>query len=80
MRTDREQGIRYEQVNKLTTDPSGNTRCSETTHVLQAGTAHGEIADEIPDEGRKLEDREDESEKEVLTLECTGKEEVSVSF
>lgn len=73
MRADKEQDIRYEQVNKLTTDPSGDTRCSETTHVLQAGTAHGEIADEVPDEGRELKDREDQSEEEVLTLECTEK-------
>ena len=55
-RSDKAQGIRHEQVNKSTTNPSCNTRCSEATHVLQAGTAHGEIADEVPDEGSELED------------------------
>ena len=60
-------------MNKSTTNPSCNTRCSETTHILQAGTAHGEIADEVPDEGSELEYRGDESEEEVLTLEFTKK-------
>lgn len=77
VRSDKAQGIRHEQVNKSTTNPSCNTRCSETTHVLQASTAHGEIADEVPDQGSELEDRGDESKEEVLTLEFTEKREVS---
>lgn len=80
-RTDKGQGIRHEQVNKSTTNPSGNTRCSETTHVLQASAAHREVTDEVPGEGSELEDRGDESEEEILKLECTKKETaVSKSF
>lgn len=78
-RSDKAQGIRHEQVNQSTTNPRCNTRCSETTHVLQASTAHGEITDEVPDEGSELEHRGDESEEEVLTLESTRKKEKSVS-
>jgi hypothetical protein len=55
-------------LNKSTTNPRGNTRCAETTHVLQSGAAHGEIADEVPDEGSELKDGGDESEKETLEL------------
>jgi hypothetical protein len=68
-------GIRQQisKSTKSTIHPRGHTRCSETTHVLQAGAAHGEIADEVPDEGSELEDGGDESEEEALKLQRTKK-------
>lgn len=50
----------------LTAYPCSDSRRSEATHVLQTRASHGEIADEVPDQGGELEDGGDEGEEEVL--------------
>jgi hypothetical protein len=57
-----------EKLPKSTTHPSGDTRRTEAAHVLQPSAAHGEIAHEVPDQGRELENGRNESEEEVLEL------------
>lgn len=52
----------------LTRHPSRHARSAEASHVLQSGTAHGEVTNEVPDEGAELEDGGKGSEDEVLEL------------
>lgn len=81
MGADKGQVSNTSKSTESTINPRGNTRRSKTAHVLQAGAAHGEIADEVPDESSELEDGGDESEEEALKLQRTKKEKsVSKSF
>jgi hypothetical protein len=48
--------------------PGRNTVRTKATHVLEAGTAHGEVADEVPDQGDELADGRDEGEEKGLEL------------
>lgn len=43
------------QGKQLPRHPSRNALCPKPAHILQAGTTHREIADEVPDEGGELE-------------------------
>lgn len=53
----------------LTGHPVCYARGTEATNVLQSCATHGEIADEVPDQGGDLEDGGDEGEEEGLELE-----------
>ncbi len=53
---------------ELSSHPSRDALGTEATHELQARAAHGEIADDIPEEGGELEDGRDEGEQSGLEL------------
>lgn len=76
-RLEEAQGIPPQATNRSTIHPGSDTRSSKPTYVLQTGAAHGEIADEVPDQGNELEDGGDKSEEERLKLERTKEEKKS---
>ena len=67
---------RHEKLPESTTHPSGDTRGTKATHVLQPSAAHGEVAHEVPDQGGELEDGGNKGKEEILKL----KKEVSDEF
>lgn len=58
---------------KLTTHPGSDTRNTKSAHVLQACTAHGEVAHEVPNQRGDLEDGGNKSQDEALDLELEKK-------
>lgn len=58
---------------KLTINPRSDTRNTKAAHVLQACTAHGEVAHKIPDQRGDLENGGDESQGDALDLESEKK-------
>lgn len=57
---------------RLTGHPRSDARSTEATHELQTSAAHGEITDEVPEQGGELEDGGDESEDEGFQLDGRG--------
>lgn len=52
----------------LARHPGRHTRSPEAAHILEAGTSHGEVANEVPNEGADLEDGGYGSEDKALEL------------
>lgn len=55
-------------MRRLAGHPGCDALGAEAAHVLQPRAAHGEIADNVPEEGGELENRRDEGEEGVVEL------------
>lgn len=53
-----------------TRHPSRHARRPKATHILETSTAHGEIADEVPDQSDELADGGDDCQDERLELDA----------
>jgi hypothetical protein len=52
----------------LTAHPGGDSLDTKAAHELKTSTAHGEITDQVPEEGNQLEDGSNQGQQTVLEL------------